>query len=166
MYGDVLGSAFYVTENGFLTLVHRTYAIKLEIVAVGSCCLVGVIWGGTLYVANLGDSRAVIGSGHSNKIIAEQLNVEHYAGMGEVRKELRLIERALKEAARKGHMKYEELKKVEKGNRRFFHDDITVVVIFIDHEQLGKKIMVPEISVQGFADTAGPSKFSIPQEMT
>ncbi|GAB4843777.1 hypothetical protein Ancab_013742 [Ancistrocladus abbreviatus] len=272
---DVLRSAFSATENGFLTLVRRTYAIKPVIAAIGSCCLVGVIWGGTLYVANLGDSRAVVGSlGQSNKIIAEQLNVEHNAGMEEVRQELmskhpddshivvmkqgvwrikgiiqvsrsigdaylkrpefsldpsfprfhlpdpiqrpvltaepslytrvlqpndqflifasdglwehmtnqeaveivqknprsgtakRLIKKALKAAARKGHMRYEELKKVEKGKRRCFHDDITVVVIFIDHELLAQKIVVPEISVQGFGNTAGPSKFSILQEMT
>lgn len=62
------------------------------IAAEGSCCLVGVIWSGTLYVANLGDSRAVIGSlGRSNKIVAEQLNREHNASIEEVRQELRSL---------------------------------------------------------------------------
>lgn len=60
-------------------------------------------------------------------------------------------------------MRYDDLKKVEKGVRRFFHDDITVVVIFIDHELLGKEVPVPGLSVKGFIDTVGPSNFSILQ---
>lgn len=60
-------------------------------------------------------------------------------------------------------MRYVDLKKVEKGIRRFFHDDITVVVIFVDQEMLGQKISVPELSVRGFLDTVGPSNFNILQ---
>lgn len=87
---DVLRRAFSATEDGFLTLVRRTCGIKPLIAAVGSCCLVGVIWKRTLYVANLGDSRAVLGSlGRFNKIIAEQLTRDHNASMEEVRQELR-----------------------------------------------------------------------------
>ena len=87
---DVLRSAFSATEDGFLTLVRRSWGIKPLIAAIGSCCLVGVIWRGTLYVANLGDSRAVIGSvGRNNEIIAEQLTRDHNASMEEVRQELK-----------------------------------------------------------------------------
>ena len=87
---DVLRSAFSATEEGFLTLVRRSWGIKPLIAAIGSCCLVGVIWRGTLYVANLGDSRAVIGSvGRNNEIIAEQLTRDHNASMEEVRQELK-----------------------------------------------------------------------------
>ena len=39
---------------------------------------------------------------------------------------------ALNEAARKREMRYEDLGKVAKGVRRHIHDDITVVVIFLD----------------------------------
>lgn len=272
---DVLKNAFSATEEGFLTLVRRSWGIKPLIAAIGSCCLVGVIWRGTLYVANLGDSRAVIGSlGRSNEIIAEQLTRDHNASMEEVRQELRsrhpddshivvmkhgvwrikgiiqvsrsigdaylkkpefsldpsfprfhlpepirrpvltaepsvctrvlrpndkflifasdglwehvtnqeaaeivynnprtgiarrLLKAALNVAARKREMRYDDLKKVEKGVRRFFHDDITVVVIFIDHELLGKSLSVPELSVRGFIDTVGPSNFSILQGLT
>lgn len=58
-------------------------------------------------------------------------------------------------------MSYDELKKFDKGERRFYHDDITVIVVFIDHELLGKKASVPGISVRGFSDTVGPSSFDI-----
>lgn len=267
---DILRSAFSATEDGFLTLVRRTCGIKPLMAAIGSCCLVGVVWRGTLYVANLGDSRAVIGSlGRSNKIVGEQLNKEHNASFEEVRQELRslhpndshivvmkhgvwrikgiiqvsrsigdaylkrpefsldptfprfhlpeplgrpvltaepsvctrvlqpndkfiifasdglwehmtnqeaveivhnnpragiakrLLKTALSEAARKREMRYDDLKKVEKGVRRFFHDDITIVVIFIDHDLLEKKQPAPELSVKGFIDTVGPSSFNI-----
>ncbi|XP_061356232.1 probable protein phosphatase 2C 25 isoform X2 [Gastrolobium bilobum] len=265
---DIIRNAVSDTEDGFLTLVRRSYGIKPLIAAMGSCCLVGVIWKGTLYIANLGDSRAVIGSiGGSNKIIAEQLTREHNASKEEVRRELkslhpedsqivvmkhgtwrikgiiqvsrsigdaylkqpefsfdpsfprfhlpepirrpvltaepsvcsrvlqpndkfiifasdglwehmtnqeaaeivhksprtgiarRLLRAALNEAARKREMRYKDLQKVEKGIRRFFHDDITVVVVFIDHELLGKKVTVPELSIKGFIDSVGPSNF-------
>ncbi|ESR43121.1 hypothetical protein CICLE_v10011931mg [Citrus x clementina] len=269
---DILRSAFSATEDGFLTLVRRTCGIKPVIAAIGSCCLVGVIWKGTLYVANVGDSRAVIGSlGKSGKIVAEQLTMDHNACMEEVRQELRslhpddshivvmkqgvwrikgliqvsrsigdaylkrpefsldpsfprfhlpepirrpvltaepsictrvlqpndkflifasdglwehltnqeavdivyncpqagvarrLLKTALNAAAKKRQMGYDELKKIDKGDRRFYHDDITVVVIFINHELLGNKISVPELSVRGFVDTVGPSNFNILQ---
>jgi len=55
-------------------------------------------------------------------------------------------------------MRYADLKKVEKGIRRFFHDDITVVVIFVDHEMLrGPNASIPELSVSGFVDSVGPN---------
>lgn len=57
-------------------------------------------------------------------------------------------------------MRYEDLKKVEKGIRRFFHDDISVIVIFMDHELLGANTSVPHLSVRGFIDAVGPSDFS------
>jgi pyruvate dehydrogenase phosphatase len=66
-------------------------------------------------------------------------------------------------AARKRVMRYDDLKKVDRGVRRFFHDDITVVVIFIDHELLGNSTSVPEMSVRGFIDTVGPSNFNFLQ---
>lgn len=266
---DVLKNAFLATEDEFLAHVRRMRESKPLIAAIGSCCLVGVIWGGKLFVANLGDSRAIIGClSRTNDIIAEQLTSDHNASMEEVRQELRslhpddshivvlkhgvwrvkgiiqvsrsigdaylkkqefaldssfprfnlseplrrpvltaepslftrvirpqdkflifasdglweqlsnqeaaeivyrnprsgiarrLVIAALQEAARKREMRYEDLKKVEKGIRRFFHDDITVVVIFLDHELLGTNNSIPELSIRGFVDAAGPSDFS------
>ena len=66
-------------------------------------------------------------------------------------------------AARKRELRYDDLKKVDRGVRRFFHDDITVVVIFIDHELLENSTSAPEMSVRGFNDTVGPSNFNILQ---
>ncbi|XP_021721664.1 probable protein phosphatase 2C 25 [Chenopodium quinoa] len=274
---DVIRNALSATEDGFLTLVSRTYKLKPLIAAIGSCCLVGLIWNGTLYVANLGDSRAVMGTlGRSNKIVAEQLTREHNASMSEVREELmsthpddasilvqkqgvwrikgiiqvsrsigdaylkspelaldpsfprfhfaepirrpvltaepsvhtrtlkpndqflifasdglwehftndeavefvhnspragiakRLVQKTLKRVARKMNLKDEELRNVEKGERRKYHDDITVVVIYLDHNLLNQEmsLSIPELSVQGFVDTSGPSKFNILQQTT
>ncbi|CAN6464038.1 unnamed protein product [Victoria cruziana] len=242
---DVLRNAFSATEAGFLSLVRRSVAIKPLIAATGSCCLVGVIWKKTLYVANLGDSRAVLGCvGRSGNIIAEQLTQDHNVSVEEVRQELRslhpddsqivvqkqgvwrvkgiiqlagplrrpvlsaepsirarvvqpqdkflifasdglwehltnqqaveivyayprkgiarrLIRIALKEAARKREMRYQDLKRVDKGVRRFFHDDITVVVLYMDHELVSKDVVIPDVSVKGFVDSVGTSDFSI-----
>lgn len=269
MSEDILRSAFSETESGFLTLVRRAYAIRPVLAAIGSCCLVGVIWKRTLYVANLGDSRAVMGClDRSNKIVAEQLTRDHNACMEEIRKELRnlhpedsqivvmkhgvwrikgiiqvsrsigdaylkrpefaldpsfprfhlpeplrrpvlradpsiitrpispddkfiifasdglweylsnqeaveiihnnprvgiarrLLVSALEKAGRTRQMPYNEIKKLDRGVRRHVHDDITIVVIFIDHEMLDDEPAAPELSVRGFVDTVGPSSFN------
>lgn len=75
----------------------------------------------------------------------------------------RLLKAALTEAARKREMRYADIQKLDKGVRRFFHDDITVVVVFLDHELLGEKMQAPELSIRGFVDAVGPSNFSILQ---
>ncbi|KAI3446417.1 hypothetical protein Pfo_003082 [Paulownia fortunei] len=269
MSEDILRNALSETENGFLNLVRRAYAIKPVIAAIGSCCLVGVIWKGTLYIANLGDSRAVMGYlDRSNKIVAEQLTRDHNASMEEVRKELktlhpedsqilvmkqgvwrikgiiqvsrsigdaylkrpefaldpsfprfhlpeplrrpvlradpaiftrdlqpndkflifasdglwehltnqeaveivhnnprvgiarRLVISAMEKAAKTRQIPYNEIKKLDQGVRRHVHDDITVVVVFVDHEMLDNKNSPPEVSVRGFVDTVGPSNFN------
>lgn len=47
----------------------------------------------------------------------------------------RLVRTAIQEAARKREMRYNDIKRIEKGVRRHFHDDITVIVIYLDHSQ-------------------------------
>ena len=47
----------------------------------------------------------------------------------------RLVGAALREAAKKREMRYKDMAQIEKGIRRHFHDDITVVVIYLDHQK-------------------------------
>jgi len=42
----------------------------------------------------------------------------------------RLVKAAMQEAAKE--IRYSDLKKIERGVRKLFHDDITVVVVFFD----------------------------------
>ncbi|KAG8095870.1 hypothetical protein GUJ93_ZPchr0013g36778 [Zizania palustris] len=245
---DVIRKAFQATEEGFLSVVSKEWALKPQIAAVGSCCLVGVICSGILYVANLGDSRAVLGR-HvkaTGEVLAMQLSSEHNACYEEVRQELqsshpddpqivvlkhnvwrvkgliqisrsigdvylkrseynreplhskfrlretfkrpilssepaiavhqiqlndhfvifasdglwehlsnqeavnlvqsnprngiarRLVKFAMQEAAKKREMRYSDLKKIDRGVRRHFHDDITVIVVFLDSNAISK----------------------------
>ncbi|XP_028768061.1 probable protein phosphatase 2C 79 [Neltuma alba] len=258
---DVIRKALQATEEGFMSLVARQWPMKPQIAAVGSCCLVGVICNGTLYVANLGDSRAVLGRvvKATGDVLALQLSTEHNVGIESVRQELhslhpddkqivvlkhnvwrvkgliqvsrsigdvylkkaefnreplyakfrlrepfkrpilssepsisvtqlqphdqfiifasdglwehlsnqdavdivknnphrgsarRLVKAALQEAAKKREMRYSDLKKIDRGVRRHFHDDITVIVVFLDSNILSKASFVRfnSISVRG-----------------
>ncbi|KAK4432413.1 putative protein phosphatase 2C 38 [Sesamum alatum] len=239
---NVITKAFLATEEEFLAVVRQKWHIMPQIASVGTCCLVGVICNGVLYVANAGDSRAVLGRGDraGGRVTAVQLSTEHNANVESVRDELRalhpndsrivvlkhkvwrvkgiiqvsrsigdaylkrsefnkepllqkfrvsepfsmpilsaepsmyvhrlgpkdqfiifasdglwehlsneeaveivnrhprrgiarrLVKAALLVAAKKREMRYSDLKKIERGVRRHFHDDITVVVVFID----------------------------------
>ncbi|KAE8786151.1 putative protein phosphatase 2C 34 [Hordeum vulgare] len=57
---------------------------------VGSCCLLGAIAGDTLYVANLGDPRVVLGRCvvDGGVAVAERLSTDHNLTSEEVRKEV------------------------------------------------------------------------------
>ncbi|XP_077216150.1 putative protein phosphatase 2C 78 [Tasmannia lanceolata] len=244
---DVIKDAFNATEEEFFHLVKRSWPARPQIASVGSCCLVGAITDDLLYVANLGDSRAVLGrrvsNGRNQTVAAERLSTDHNVAVEEVRKELealhpddshivvhtrgvwrikgiiqvsrsigdiylkkpefsrdslfhqfgcpiplkravmtaepsiqirkikpqdlflifasdglweqlsdeaavelvfknpragiakRLVREALNEAAKKREMRYADIQKIEKGIRRHFHDDITVIVIYLDHHK-------------------------------
>ena len=73
-------------------MVKRVLPAKPQIASVGSCCLVGAISNTKLYVANLGDSRAVLGRRVSESkrtpVVAERLSTDHNVGVDEVRKEV------------------------------------------------------------------------------
>jgi pyruvate dehydrogenase phosphatase len=87
---DVIRKAYQATEEGFFSLVAKQWPMKPQIAAVGSCCLVGVICGGILYIANLGDSRAVLGR-HvkaTGEVISIQLSSEHNVAIESVRQEM------------------------------------------------------------------------------
>lgn len=92
---DVIKKAFHATEEEFLHLVKRTLPVRPQIASVGSCCLVGAISNDELYVANLGDSRAVLGriatESAKNSVVAERLSNDHNVAVEEVRKELEAL---------------------------------------------------------------------------
>lgn len=90
---DVIRKAFQATEEGFLSIVAKQWTVKPQLAAVGTCCLVGVICSGTLYIANVGDSRAVLGRcvKATGEVIAIQLSVEHNASIESIRQELHTL---------------------------------------------------------------------------
>ncbi|KAG2721292.1 hypothetical protein I3843_02G060900 [Carya illinoinensis] len=245
---DTIQRAFRETEEGFTALVSRLWSTRPSIATVGSCCLVGVIFQRTLFIANLGDSRVVLGKkvGNTGGIAPIQLSTEHNANIEAVRQELkelhpndpqivvlkhgvwrvkgiiqvsrsigdvylkysqynrepinekfrlpepmnmpiltavptilshqlhpddsflifasdglwehltnekavdivhshpragsakRLVKAALQEAARKREMRYSDLCKIDKKVRRHFHDDITVIVLFLKHDLISR----------------------------
>ncbi|KAG9457809.1 hypothetical protein H6P81_002317 [Aristolochia fimbriata] len=256
---DTIRRAFLETEEGFTALVSQLWMSRPQMATVGTCCLVGVISQRTLYVANLGDSRVVLGRkiGNTGGIAAIQLSTEHNANLEAVRRELmelhptdpqivvlkhgvwrvkgiiqvsrsigdvymkhaqynrepingkfrlsepmnmpiltacptilphtlqpndsflifasdglwehltneqavdivhshpragsakRLIKAALQEAARKREMRYSDLRRIDKKVRRHFHDDITVIVLFLNHDLISNGLnQGPTISIR------------------
>ncbi|KAF8012700.1 hypothetical protein BT93_I0761 [Corymbia citriodora subsp. variegata] len=258
---DVIRKAYQATEEGFFSLVTKQWPMKPQIAAVGSCCLVGIISGGMLYIANLGDSRAVLGRAvkATGEVFAIQLSSEHNVSIESVRQEMhslhpddsqivvlkhnvwrvkgliqvsrsigdvylkkaefnreplytkfrlrepfrrpilssdpsisvhdlqphdqfvifasdglwehltnqeavdivlnhprngiarRLVKAALQEAAKKREMRYSDLKKIDRGVRRHFHDDITVIVVFLDSNLVSRASSTkgPTVSLRG-----------------
>jgi pyruvate dehydrogenase phosphatase len=90
MSTDVIRRAFGAAEEEFHQQVRQAWPKRPKMAAVGSCCLLGAISGDTLYVANLGDSRAVLGRRvvGGGVAVAERLTNEHNAASEEVRREL------------------------------------------------------------------------------
>ncbi|KAE8695072.1 putative protein phosphatase 2C 38 [Hibiscus syriacus] len=69
----------------------KQWHAKPHIASVGSCCLTGVIYNGPLYIANVSDSRVVLGrSGRGTKgVKALQLSMVLNASVDNVREEHR-----------------------------------------------------------------------------
>lgn len=90
---DVITRAFLETEEEFLSLVRNQWLTKPQIASAGSCCLVGIICSGLLYIANAGDSRVVLGRMENDvkEVKAVQLSSEHNASMEFVREELHAL---------------------------------------------------------------------------
>lgn len=264
MSADVINKAFWATEKDFLSLVEEQWLYKPQIASVGSCCLVGIVCDGDIFIANAGDSRAVLGrmDEATREIKAVQLSSEHNACRESVRQELRslhpndpqivimkhqvwrvkgliqvsrsigdaylkkaefntapllakfrlsepfdkpilsaeptilvqklhpqdqfvifasdglwehltnqeavdivqsfprngiakkLVKTALCQAAKKREMRYSDLKKIGRGVRRHFHDDITVIVLYLDTNFWTRaNARVPLVSIRGGGDS-------------
>ncbi|KAF8402795.1 hypothetical protein HHK36_010886 [Tetracentron sinense] len=270
MSTNVIKKTFSATEEEFLSLVKKQWLNKPQIATVGSCCLVGIICSGLLYIANAGDSRVVLGRTERTvrEVTAIQLSTEHNASIESVRKELqslhpndrqivvlkhrvwrvkgiiqvsrsigdaylkkaefnreplpsrfrlpkpfrkpilssepsilvhklypkdqflifasdglweqlsnqeavdivqnyprsgiakRLVKAALHEAAKRREMRYSDLKKIDRGVRRHFHDDITVVVLFLDPNLISRSsCRGPLLSIKGGVGISAHSDF-------
>ena len=61
MSAKVIWNDFLETKEAFLSLMTNAWPTIPQLVVVGSCCLGGLICEKTHYVANLGDSRVVMG---------------------------------------------------------------------------------------------------------
>ncbi|XP_028753591.1 probable protein phosphatase 2C 42 [Neltuma alba] len=88
---ETIHRAFLQTEDGFTSLVSESWDRQPQIATTGTCCLVGVIFQRTLFVANVGDSRVVLGKkvGNTGGIAAIQLSTEHNANLDAIRQELK-----------------------------------------------------------------------------
>ncbi|KAG9147238.1 hypothetical protein Leryth_018209 [Lithospermum erythrorhizon] len=93
MSANVINKAFLETEEEFLSLVRSNWDVKPQMASVGTCCLVGIICDGLLYIANAGDSKVVLGKYHkaTKEVKAVQLSSEHNASLESVREELRTL---------------------------------------------------------------------------
>ncbi|XP_047942613.1 probable protein phosphatase 2C 46 [Salvia hispanica] len=60
MSSDVLDLSFLAVEEGYSHLVQNESVVFPNLLSGGSSCLVGVVIEGRVYVANVGDSRAVL----------------------------------------------------------------------------------------------------------
>ncbi|KAJ0533608.1 putative protein-serine/threonine phosphatase [Helianthus annuus] len=267
MSEEVLRQAFLKTDEEFLLSVEREWENNPKIASVGSCCLAGVVCNGMLYVANAGDSRAVLGKQvdkTEKAFMPVRLSQDHNANDESIREELialfpndpnivvfkqniwrvrgliqisrsigdaylkrfdfnkpplpakfiqsepfskpilkaepttlvtklvpedqfvifasdglwdhltdqqaidlvkssprngvarKLVRAALAEAARKAGMSYSKLETIEKGLRRNIHDDITVVVLFLDCDSASHTS-----SSAGQSSSGGPMTLSV-----
>ncbi|CAL0310440.1 unnamed protein product [Lupinus luteus] len=88
---NVIRKAFVATEEGFLSVVKKQWLSKPQIASTGSCCLAGIICNGMLYIANAGDSRAVLGRAEraTRVTTAIQLSAEHNVSIESERDDLR-----------------------------------------------------------------------------
>ncbi|KAL2923868.1 putative protein phosphatase 2C 25, partial [Bienertia sinuspersici] len=93
MSESAIRHAIAATENGFIEAVRNAIETQPLMALEGCCCVIGVIWRSRLYVANLGDSRAVLGHSLPTDsvivtVLPDQLTVVHNVNEENVRREL------------------------------------------------------------------------------
>ena len=89
----VIRMAVDATEEEFEAVVVDAWPTNPQLASVGSCCLLGVICDGRIYIANIGDSRAVLGSVYKSTgaATALQLTTEHNVAIESIREELKAL---------------------------------------------------------------------------
>lgn len=88
----------------------------------------------------------------------EAVDIVHHSSRNGVAK--KLIKAALKEAAKKREMRYSDLKKIVRGVRRHFHDDITVIVLFLDSHLISRSsFQGPILSIKGGGVAPGDAPY-------
>lgn len=61
----------------------------------------------------------------------------------------RLVKAALHVAAKKREMRYSDLRNIDKKVRRHFHDDITVIILFLNHDLICRGVVQdPTLSIR------------------
>ncbi|KAL2923863.1 putative protein phosphatase 2C 25 [Bienertia sinuspersici] len=92
MSEDAITHAIAVTEQGFIEAVRGNAETQPQMATVGCCCVIGVIWQSRIYVANLGDSRAVIAyrtpSDSDTTMHSEPLSFVHHVNQLYTRRDL------------------------------------------------------------------------------
>ncbi|KAJ3688306.1 hypothetical protein LUZ61_017470 [Rhynchospora tenuis] len=86
----VIREAYYSIENNFVAFAKSNWEERHYLATVGSCCLTGVVHGSNLYVANAGDSRAVLArwaDGEEQPQVV-QLSTDHNANDEDIRHEV------------------------------------------------------------------------------
>lgn len=92
MSAEILDRSIKGAEEGFLKLASQSVEREPNLCSAGSCCVVGYITSKMLFVANVGNCRAVLGITTGDKSIkAERLTKDHSAAMEEIRRELQAL---------------------------------------------------------------------------
>jgi len=76
----------------------------------------------------------------------------------------RLVTIAILRAAARRNMTYAELKSEPLGSRRHVHDDISCVVLFVDHDKLGKGVVGAETTASLGVSLIGGQKHPLCKE--
>ncbi|KAL2923883.1 putative protein phosphatase 2C 43, partial [Bienertia sinuspersici] len=92
MTENAIRHAIAATEHGFIEAARNAVQTNPHMALEGCCCVIGIIYRSRLFVANVGDSRAVLGYTLPDSAVfmmhAEPLTVVHNVNVEHIKKEL------------------------------------------------------------------------------